>query len=109
PASTTALQPLARSIRCRCPRREKPVTSVAATTPLARAASLAAALRDVIDATAAARAASEAAPRLCAVATTPVPIALVRTSVSPGRAASVVNSRVGEAKPITAIPYLGSG
>ena len=46
---------------------------------------------------------------MCAVATTPVPIALVSTSVSPGRAASMVNRRPGEASPTTAIPYFGSG
>src|SRR6185437_14554102 len=86
-----------------------PVTSVAAVTPAASAASPAEASSVVIDATAAARTSGAAAPRLCAVATTPVPIALVSTSASPGRAASIVNKRDGEARPTTAIPYLGSG
>ncbi len=77
--------------------------------PSASAASLAAAFSVVIEATAAASTDESAAPRLCAVATTPVPSAFVSTSVSPGRAASIVNRRDGAAKPTTAMPYLGSG
>ena len=60
-------------------------------------------------ATAAATAAGSGLPRLTAVATTPVPIGLVRTSRSPGRALAMVSSRAGSARPTTASPYLGSG
>ena len=104
-----AAAPLAASIRCRWPSRPNPVTSVAARTPAARAAWLAPALSSVMDATAAAMTSAGAFPPLSAVATTPVPIALVRISWSPGAARSMVSSAAGWARPVTARPYLGTG
>ena len=108
-AHTSAAVPLARSMRCRWPSRPKPVTSVAATAPARSAASLAAAFRVVMASTAADSTSGGAAPRLCAVATTPVPIGLVSTSRSPSRARSTVIRCRGSAIPTTARPYLGSG
>ena len=108
-ACSRAAAPLAASIRCRWPSRPNPVTSVAARTPAARAAWLAPALSSVIEATAALITSAGAAPCLSAVATTPVPIALVRISRSPGAARSMVISAAGSATPVTARPYLGTG
>ncbi len=108
-ASIRAAAPLAASIRCRWPSRPNPVTSVAARTPAARAAWLAPALSSVMEATAAAMTSAGAFPCLSAVATTPVPIALVRISRSPGAARSMVIRAAGSARPVTARPYLGTG
>jgi hypothetical protein len=79
-APSRAATPLAASIRCRWPSSPNPVTSVAARTPAASAAWLAPALSSVIEATAASITPAGAAPCLSAVATTPVPTALVRMS-----------------------------
>src|SRR5580693_5784873 len=108
-AVTVAAAPLAASMRCSWPSRPKPVTSVAAVTPAARAAWLAAALSWVIEATAASTTSGGGAPRLTAVAITPVPTGLVKISWSPGAARSMVISRSGSARPTTARPYLGTG
>ena len=62
-----------------------------------------------MDATAASIASAGAAPRLRAVAITPVPMALVRISWSPGAARSMVSRAAGSASPTTARPYLGTG
>src|SRR5580704_3577182 len=108
-AVTVAAAPLAASMRCRWPSRPKPVTSVAAVTPAARAVWLAAALSWVIEAMAASTTSGGGAPRLTAVAITPVPTGLVKISWSPGAARSMVISRSGSARPTTARPYLGTG
>ena len=101
--------PLASSRLDRWPSNPNPVTSVAACTPTASIARAAAALRVVITATAGASSASERKSRFSAVVRTPVPIGLVSTSVSPGRAPVFRTIRSGCTSPITAMPYLGSG
>src|SRR5881398_2468249 len=108
-AVTSAAAPLASSRLCRWPSRPNPVTSVAAWTPTASIARAAAALRVVITVTAGASSGSESKSRFSAVVRTPVPIGLVSTRASPGRAPALVTMRSGCTSPITAMPYLGSG
>src|SRR5688500_10815917 len=91
--------------------------SVAQRTPEARAALLAAPLRDFMctsiddadepDANISKRS-SPALARLIAVARMPLPIGFVRTSRSPGRAAAFVRRNEGCARPVTDKPYFSS-
>src|ERR671925_44810 len=108
-ASMAAAAPEAASIRCRWPRRPNPVTSVQARTPATTSAADATSLRRVIDSTAACIASSGALSALIAVVITPVPIGLVSTKSSPGRAASIVIILDGSICPTMTIPYFGSG
>ena len=75
------------------------MTSVHARTPAAVSTFAALAFSVVIEVTAASVATSSAASRLIAVVTIPVPIGLVRTRTSPGRAASIVMIFVRDGAP----------
>ena len=108
-ASISAATPLAAASSCTWPSRPKPVTSVSACAPAARACSAARSLSVVMTLTARSTSAASASPRLIAVATAPAPSGLVSTSASPGRPPAFVSTASGATTPVTAIPYLGSG
>ena len=92
----------------RWPSRPKPVMSVAACAPAAFIASAPCRFSVVIEAMAAASTLSGAALRLTAVVSTPVPIGLVSTSASPGRAPAFDTMRRGSIVPVTNRPNFGS-
>ena len=65
-------------------------------------------LRAAIQSTARMSSSSDASPRRKPVMITPVPIGLVRTRWSPGRAAALVRIRFGWIRPVTDRPYFSS-
>ena len=75
-------------ISCRCPRKLKPVTSVAACTVYRRLISAAVLFRVVMERMAAAMCSGAASPTRFAVHSSPTPSALVSSSLSPGWPAS---------------------
>src|SRR3954454_19264987 len=105
-ASTSAAQPLARASSCRWPSSPKPVTSVTACAPAARAARAAGPFS--VHMTSTASSTPGPAPRLAALVSAPVPSGFVRTSTSPARPPAVVRTSSGWTVPVTAIPYFGS-
>ncbi len=108
-SATVPASPLPSSISERCPSSPKPVTSVAASTPASAMASAAARFSVVITSTAEATCASVARSRLMAVVVIPRPSGLVSTSVAPASTVELRISRSSSTKPVTAIPYFGSG
>ena len=108
PARTTAPTPDATHSSRRWPSSPNPVTSVAAFTPTAIAASRAVSFSVVITVIAVCSSAGVAASRLTAVEMTPRPIGFVRTRTSPGRAPAFVSTAPGSTVPTTASPYFGS-
>ena len=102
--SSARLAPLASAISLACPSKPKPVTSVAACTATSNVERAVAALRfnSLITFAAASTQASSAVPRLSAVVITPVPMALVSSRRSPGRAPALVQIFSGCTVPVTA-------
>ena len=98
----------ARSMLPRWPRSPKPVMSVAAVAPAASIASAACAVERRHRLDRAASTIAGAALRFTAVVSTPVPIGLVSTSTSPGRAPALVMTRSGWIVPVTNSPNFGS-
>ena len=74
--------------------------------PAAVAARAASRLSDAIDSTASGKRSPVA---LCLLFRTPTPSGFVSDSGWPGRPASLRINRSGSTKPVTAMPYLGSG
>ena len=96
----------ARPILNRWPSRPKPVTSVAAAAPAARAAREASRFRVVITSIAAAETSPVDFMRLFS---SPTPSGFVSVIGRPASAASLRSRRSGCAVPVTAMPYFGSG
>ena len=92
----------------RWPKSPNPVTSVAAVIPLLIITLAASAFSVVIESTAIATTFSGACTFLIAVAITPEPIGLVRTSASPARAELLVTILAGSTSPMATSPYFGS-
>ena len=108
PAETSAATPLASHSSWRWPSSPKPVTSVIALGPAARARAAASRLSVVITSSAAAAVAAGTTPRFSAVETTPPPTGFVRNNASPARAVELRTTRSGCTVPVTASPYFGS-
>ena len=108
-ASITTVISLRSAISAAWPSRPKPVTSVIACTPAARAMCATWRLSRSIDSTAASKPGSWPSSRcLAAVSSTPVPTGLVSSSASPGRAPPVRMIAAGWITPVTESPYFGS-
>ena len=98
-----------RSSSRRCPSSPKPVTSVIACAPAARAARDAVGVQRGHRRDGGRRAAPSPRPRLSAVEIAPTPSGLVSTSTSPARPPALLSTRAGSTVPVTARPYFGSG